>query len=344
MTKVIFTICSNNYLAQARTLGDSVAEYNSDYKFIIFLCDRRSKSIDYTFFEPHTIIEINEIGLGQFDEMVSRYNIIELNTSVKPFVFDYIFRKYPETKLVMYLDPDTYVCNSLTPVEIELQKKSVLLTPHIYTPIDFDGESPTENTFTQHGVFNLGFIAIQNDANSSKLLQWWMKRMAENCFNRPSKGIFVDQLPMNYAPIFFHGVKISNNWGINMAPWNLHERDLTLKSDKYFVNEKWPLIFYHFSNCNPTDDDSLSDKYTRITFENRPVLKKIYHEYKRKILENNYELYSRIQCHYIVLKNTRKGNNKQKSINKLKSSVNNGFSQIFKMSRITSVLQKMWKN
>jgi len=42
ISKIIFTLCSNNYLAQARTLGDSVLKY-SDSKFVIGLVDQNTK-------------------------------------------------------------------------------------------------------------------------------------------------------------------------------------------------------------------------------------------------------------------------------------------------------------
>jgi len=296
--KIIFTICSNNYLAQAKALGDSILKYNSDYKFIICLCDKKNSKIDYSFFAPHTIIEAHDIGINKFKQMCNQYNIIELNTSIKPFVFDYLFRTYKDAEYVMYFDPDTYVYEKLTAIEDELKNSSILLTPHIYTPIEFDGESPTENTFTQHGMYNLGFLALKRSEDAGILLDWWMKRLEVNCFSRSHEGIFVDQLPMNFAPIFFKNVKISENWGLNMAPWNLHERTLTIKDEKYFVNGKQPLTFYHFSNCDPNNSGLLSTYYTRVTFEENAVLKKAYDEYKNEVLDNNYNILSDITCVY----------------------------------------------
>lgn len=296
--KIVFTICSNNYLAQAKTLGDSLLKYNPDYKFIIFLCDKKNEKIDYSFFDPYQIIEACEIGIEKFDEMDKKYNIIELNTSVKPFVFDYIYNNFQDAKFVMYFDPDTCVFDKLAPIEEELENSSILLTPHIYTPIEFDGKTPTENTFTQHGTYNLGFLGTKRDKNTFELLTWWKRRLEINCFNRPQNGVFVDQLPMNFAPLFFDGVQISDNWGLNMAPWNLHERFLTLKDKKYFINDKKPLIFYHFSNCSPLEPDLLSNYYNRITFSGQGSLKEIYANYKTTVLKNNYAKFSQIKCIY----------------------------------------------
>ena len=51
MCKSVFTICSNNYLAQAKTLADSFLEFNKGYKFYIFLCDTMRSDIDYSKFD-----------------------------------------------------------------------------------------------------------------------------------------------------------------------------------------------------------------------------------------------------------------------------------------------------
>ena len=48
---IAFTICSNNYLAQAKTLGDSFLEFHPDWKFIIGLCDEFDSSFDYSAFD-----------------------------------------------------------------------------------------------------------------------------------------------------------------------------------------------------------------------------------------------------------------------------------------------------
>ncbi len=90
--RIAFTLCSNNYLAQAKTLGDSLIEHNPDYEFVIGLVDRKRDDVDYDFFRPHGIIEIEEIGIPKFAELGKRYGIIELNTAVKPFLFQHLLK------------------------------------------------------------------------------------------------------------------------------------------------------------------------------------------------------------------------------------------------------------
>ena len=82
--KIAFTICSNNYLAQAKILCDSLLENNPNYKVVIGLCDELSDSIDYSFFNNIEIINVSKIDIFCFEEIIKKYNIIELNTSIKP--------------------------------------------------------------------------------------------------------------------------------------------------------------------------------------------------------------------------------------------------------------------
>src|SRR3989337_3690092 len=100
----VFTICSNNYLAQAKTLGDSLLKHNPGYKYEIFLVDKLAAEIDYSFFDPYGIVPIEQVQIEGFDEMFERYNITELNTAVKPFIFNYLFSNNPSLASIIYLD------------------------------------------------------------------------------------------------------------------------------------------------------------------------------------------------------------------------------------------------
>jgi hypothetical protein len=296
--KIVFTICSNNYLAQAKTLGDTLIKHNPDYLFIIGLCDRKNSQIDYSVFSNYQIIEVENIGIENFPDMVSRYTVIELNTSSKPFFFDYLLGKYENAETILYLDPDIAIFDKLTVIEDKFKNNSILLTPHIYTPIEIDGKLPSENIFTNNGIYNLGFIGLKRNQDTLNLLSWWKNRLTINCYDKTGEGIFVDQLPMNFAPLFFKNVHIFRNFGLNMAPWNLHERKLTNDGRNYLVNGRYPLIFYHFSNYNPLFPEKLSTNYDRISFADNLALKEIYDLYKKCLLENNFEKYRKVDCYF----------------------------------------------
>lgn len=301
--KIAFTLCSNNYLAQAKTLGDSIKRTNPDYLFFIGLNDALSDEIDYEKEIGHSIILSNEIGIPDFDDLWKRYSIIEFNTCVKPFYFQYFITKYSAIEYIFYFDPDIYIFNNLRHLEHEFEEETkILITPHILSPIAIDGKTPGENIFLNFGIFNLGFLGLKSPGLSHDFLEWWKERTYRLGFNQPGNGLFVDQLWFNLVPLFFKSVKISKHPGLNMAPWNLHERVLKESKNKLFVNKIFPLIFYHFSNYKYSDPEIIANHYSRHHFNNRPDLQKMYQAYQNKLINNGVGKLSNITCRYMELR------------------------------------------
>ena len=296
--KIAFTICSNNYLSQAKVLVDSLLEHNPDYQFIIGLCDRKNSLIDYSLFSNCTIVEVEELHIPNFENMCLEYDIIELNTSIKPFYFSYIFETLG-ADLVYYIDPDICIYNSFSIIEKEMNEIDILLTPHIYTPIPLDGHKPQENVFLNYGIYNLGFLALKKSAIVFDLLKWWSLKLETNCYNNVLDGHFVDQLPMNYVPIFFDKVLVSKNVGLNVAYWNFHERVISEYNGKYKINDKINLVFFHFSNFKAANKDEITPLFTRFQMNENPVIAKLYSTYYDKLILNRYFENEKLSCYFV---------------------------------------------
>lgn len=291
----IFTICANNYLAQAKVLGLSLKEHEPATRFIIFLCDEKRADIDYAAMADE-VISIADIEPG-IDEMAKRYDIVELSTSIKPRAFEYLFNERGLGK-VLYLDPDIMVYHPLDSLFTTLATASVLLTPHIYTPVPLDGKTPGEHTFLNYGLYNLGFLGLKNDNTARQLLQWWKSHTYTHGYNRPAQGIFVDQLPMNHVPLFFRDVHILQDRGLNMAPWNLHERTLSPSNGKYIVNGSDALKFYHFSSFRTGSKELPLFYYDRFTLASRPDLQAIHAAYDEALQAAGYFFYHAFKSSY----------------------------------------------
>ena len=301
--KIAFTLCSNNYLAQAKTLGDSLIKHNPDYKFIIGLVDNYSTDIDYSFFSPHTITPVSEIGINDFDSLWKKYNIIELNTCVKASFLKYLFRTYPEIPYTFYFDPDIMIFHSLANLENEFISNEILLTPHILSPIPIN-QKPPENSFLKNGIYNLGFIGIKNKSEcTSGFLNWWEERTLNKGFINPQIGLFVDQKWINFIPVFYDKVKILKSFGYNAAPWNLQERkNIKNINEKYVMEDNSILTFYHFSAYNYLNPSKLSYELYGFNFDNCPLLISLYNEYHKLIKHNKIEQMSKVPCFYVKLK------------------------------------------
>jgi hypothetical protein len=283
--ELVFTICSANYLAQAITLGYSLQNTNSDVEFRIYLVDRLEGREEIIKRVPFTLIEIENVPVDDFEGMILRYNVVELNTSVKPFIFDHIFKSEPDIQKVVYLDPDIKVFQPLTNLFETLDNYNMVLTPHILTPSDNIPYAQPESNFLATGIFNLGFVAIKFSDESMKILNWWKEKLLYQGYNRLDHHLFYDQKWMNFVPVFFDGVFIEKNRGYNMAPWNLHERILSLKNELYYVNESEKLLFFHFSSLKAANPDKISF-HTKYIFETRKDLVEIFKIYHFDLINN----------------------------------------------------------
>jgi hypothetical protein len=317
-THFAFTICSNNYLGQALALKKSFLKHNPHFRLYIILVDKLSDKVDYTLFEPAIILTIEEVDGIDIDDLISRFYIIELNTCVKPSVFKHLLNAHPGAEAIYYLDPDLYFYDSLQETNEILKIKTAVLTPHILSPIPRDGKMPDENIFLRFGIYNLGFLGINAKSNETlQLLDWWEERTLKFGYDRPHKGYFVDQLWMVYAPLFYQNVEVLKTYNYNMAPWNLHEREIvSLEGDKVLLNDGTRLIFYHFSKLSE-DESIVSREYDRYGLTEREKLSQLYTIYKRVLANCHYSNYKKIPIGYDVKMNLKPEAEKYSLVGKL---------------------------
>lgn len=298
----VFTICAKNYLAQALTLRESFLKHNPSLNFFIFLADKIDGVEDVD-----GIVALDKSWIPDWVNMAFKYDVIEFNTSIKPFCFGKLFKEGYEK--VIYLDPDIYVTRPLDYIYECLNNKSVVLTPH-YCDIEehFDG-AVSEETFNKVGIYNLGFCALKNDKVGQEIAKWWQNRLQYKCYSQSSEGLFVDQKWMDYIPGFFPDATcVSSHHGMNVAIWNLHERELFIDEKQgYMIRRKktgdeFPLLFFHFSGFNPFETTVINRRHPQFNVTTYPSFKPIIEEYRERVYANGYDRFSKMTYvfnHYI---------------------------------------------
>lgn len=290
MKTAVFTIASNNYYALVKTLMKSLENSNPEYDRYVAVADLISDEIrkDVNGFE---FLSIEDLELPQERKMLFRYDVLELNTAIKPFVFHTIFEKLGYDR-VIYFDPDIYVYQSLSLLEHLFDEgNEIIMTPHI-TGIynDFYG-TPNDLDIMKTGAYNLGFFALSKSQNSLALVNWWKRKLEFQCVASFKDGLFVDQKWMDLVPGMFKHVYILKNAGYNVAYWNLTHRKATCDGDsKWFFNEE-PLIFFHFSGLDPKNISKISKYQNRYTINDLSELKPLFKDYAQELLKNGYEFY-----------------------------------------------------
>lgn len=282
--QAVFTIVSANYIALAATLMQSVRDHDPGAARFIVLVDAMQ---DFPGLDlAAELLPADACGIAGFGNMALWYDVMELNTAVKPSVFLHLFgRGFGQ---VAYLDPDILVTAPLQPVWDGLEGHSCVLTPHHLQPLQ-DGRHPNDLAIMKSGVYNLGFLGLRNDEDAARLARWWADRLLTGCRVDLPGHMFTDQRWMDLAPAFVPRTLILRHPGCNLAYWNLPHRQVRGSAAAGFTVDGQPLVFAHFSGIKPDDPHSFSkhqNRYTAATLP--PAMAELCVEYRRRVMRNGW--------------------------------------------------------
>jgi hypothetical protein len=284
MKKVgIFSIVSKNYLAYARVLFDSVREIHPEYSRYLCLADTAGDYLNPN--EEHfEVIEAVQLGIPNFQDMTLRYDVMEFNTAVKPFMIQWLF-EHTDLDIVIYLDPDIRVYSRMERLEKVFEEgASVVVIPHITIPSE-DGLVPNDYHFLQSGVFNLGFIALRRCEESLNYAKWWGRRLQTQCASDVRNNLFTDQRWCDLAPCFLDQLKVFKDPGYNIAYWNLAQREVTYDSNQGWLVNGQPLVFFHFSGVSADKPKMVSKHQNRLQWEDITSSQPLFADYRQALLD-----------------------------------------------------------
>jgi len=274
------TIAARNYLAMARTVATSFTAANPDSDFTILVVDAQPDEIpgtaDYRVATPHDL----PLNPTEFGRMAFLYDVTELSTALKPWALEMLL--HDGADVAVYLDPDIYVYSTLDEIELESLKHGIVLTPHTVSPMPRDGLRPSEADIMGAGIYNLGFIAVQQ--GNLDMLTWWQQRLRRDSISAPEQMLFTDQRWIDLVPGYFDH-SVLRDPGYNVAYWNLDSRTITRDGDNYAVNGA-PLRFFHFSGYRP-DTPWILSKYVadnpRVVLSEHPVVRQLCDGYAEQL-------------------------------------------------------------
>jgi len=278
------TIIAKNYLPMARVLADSWRAFHPDCPIFVLLLDSPQGFFSPAT-EPFQTVAVSQLQIPNLSGFLFKYTVLEASTAVKPYLLSYLFRRYSIDKL-LYLDPDILILNSLDGLRRDLEGATVLLTPHLLSPLPADGRMQDDHDILQAGTYNLGFLGLRNGLESRRLLRWWSGKLYHHCLVSIEKNLFVDQRWMDLVPALFEGVRILREPGYNVAYWNLHERAVAW-TDPFTVNGEL-LHFFHFSGFDPEKLWVVSKYQDRYTQDDTGDARKLYSRYRDLLLEKGW--------------------------------------------------------
>jgi len=247
VTRAFCTIVSSNYLPQAEVLINSFKLHHPDDEFHLLLLDVCEVESSISDGVRYWIPEEIGIGLEDLQRMRKVYDVVELATSLKPFILHHLLQT--GVSEVTYLDPDIKIYSHIDTSINAHEGSAISLTPHRLTPSRLNSLRSLEKIFLKYGSFNLGFISVRDLDKSVSFLLWWQEHLLTDSTRRPISEVFTDQKWIDLVPSYFAYNKVGD-YGFNVAPWNLDERRLSYSLGELVVNSTEKVKFVHFSQIS----------------------------------------------------------------------------------------------
>ena len=283
----VVTIVAKNYLAQASILERSFLKFHPEAEFFTLLIDGNAESKESISSQGTILIPSDlDIAAETLERMATIYDVMEFATALKPKALELVLQL--TGKNVAYIDPDIEIFKTLDVVVEGLETHPIVLTPHNIFPLPRDGMETSEQAIRYSGIFNLGFVAVSSKA--LPFLNWWHVRLVTDAVVDFESSLFTDQRWIDFVPALFD-VKVLKNPGLNVAYWNIHERELSRNSDGEILVNGEPLFFYHFSGYDPLTPWILTKhdgSRPRFSIENSVVLRELCDHYGNQLERNNF--------------------------------------------------------
>ena len=275
------TVVTSDYLPWVRATAASFAEHHPGQRYLVLSIDtpRDGQLRDD---DPFELLSPQDAGLSR-DELAWMeliYTPLELSCALKPVL---LRRILADLETAIYLDADMLVYDSLAGIAQEAAGSGLVLSPHALSPRT-DPAMETDDDLLAFGQFNAGFLAVGRDGIA--FVDWWASRLARDCpdWDPASPRRYLDQRWLDLAVGYFN-CSICRDPGVNVARWNLHQRDLQLHGDRYLVDGS-PLRVFHFSAFDPANPSSIkrdSRWHPRVDPAHSPPLRRLAEDYAGRL-------------------------------------------------------------
>jgi hypothetical protein len=287
-----YTIVSRAYVPHARVLARSFAEHHPDGQFWALLIDDVDEMIDEDD-EPFQVLRLSDLDVEPVElhrmAMLFGGRII---AAIKPWVFTYLLQK--GLRSTIYIDSDFMIFDSLEPMAAAAADHGVVVVPHVLTPIPHDGRLPNETTVLGVGVYNAGCFAV--GPSGDPFLRFMKERLRRECHTDVPGMRVNEQRWLDFVPALFDH-HVLRDFGVDVAPWNIHERPIT-KTDAHYFAASLPLRAFHFSGFDPRLPDVLSARdywdQPRVPMDDEPALAALCAKYRVELEGAGYERHNHI--------------------------------------------------
>ncbi len=297
---LLTSIFSKEYLVKGLAMYDSLSKQIENFHLWICTMDQETYDVLSNLnLKNVTLIPVETIETPQLKELKQQRTLQEYCWTIKATLLEHLLSTHSDIDHLFYCDSDLYFFSNPLSVTNDFGRYSVYLCR----------QRGTDLLEHFHGQYQAGFIGFKNEGNSRKILNWWKKKCLEECsdvYNDERKS-WGDQLYLDRIPELFENIKVSENPGINAAPWNLilnnAEQEVTMRENNVYIDNN-PLMFFHFGSLlilNVNEFDLWKLEEVNIS---SAILTNIYNPYLMKLreisnrLSNNAQFFANVPADY----------------------------------------------
>ena len=188
----------------------------TDFHIYIFTFDDQCHSILTTLeLKNATLIPLTEFEDNRLLSVKNGRTKAEYCWTCTSSTIEFVFKRYNVPECT-YLDADLYFFNSPLDISAELiEQKNILITEHRYSWFSRIYEEK------RAGKYCVQYVTFTNEKESRIVLNHWIDQCIDWCFDRYEDGKFGDQKYLDNWPVIYSNVKVSENPGAGVAPWNV---------------------------------------------------------------------------------------------------------------------------
>ena len=172
---LFYTTATVGMLEQARLLGETLKQHNSDAKFYLLLCDAQPADFPGKDEPFDGVLLSRDITLSNDISTVFWHYLHSpeaLCAAVKP-MGALLLKEVTGAEKIIYLAPNTSVTENLDSLNQLLDQHDIVLAPH---PAILDSDFNT-----LQGAYHPGFFAVNTNNNGTEFLNYW-KQAAERLY------------------------------------------------------------------------------------------------------------------------------------------------------------------
>jgi len=156
-----------------------------------------------------------------------------------PVLCHYILSRAADGEFAAYVDADLFFYTDPATLFAEMgERDNILIHRHNYSPDMIDRE-------TTSGIFNVGFVGFRVSEEARACAARWRDQVLALCTKDPTRGLCGDQGYLNEWPALYPGLRIMDNIGGGVAPWNVNDYAVTGTVAAPRVKGV-PVVFFHF--------------------------------------------------------------------------------------------------